>query len=386
MKTPEIITESPFGWKEYEILDSGDGYKLERFGNYVLARPEPKALWTKSLPENEWHKLVSTRFIPGAGFGRQGKEDSGTWEKYGQMPDRWYAEYKNPDREAIEWSAQRHISDTQGNNRHHNNIPSGGLYMKLRLGLTSFKHVGVFPEQAPNWNWIYDRTKELVERQNVTNSNVTSAKTLNGDSGEKSRSKSNGEITQNGNIKVLNLFAYTGAASLAARAAGADVTHVDSVKQVVAWAKENMELSGMNNIRWIVDDALKFVKREIRRGNLYNGLILDPPAYGHGPNGERWKLDELLFELLAECAKIVAPKNAFVVLNLYSNGYSALLADTLLKKAFMPQHANISPANSCKETEAEHAPARGIYSCGELVLQDKFGKNIPLSVFARMVR
>ena len=129
-----------------------------------------------------------------------------------------------------------------------------------------------------------------------------------------------------------------------------------------------MAQSGLDNIRWIVDDALKFVKREARRGNLYNGLILDPPAYGHGPNGERWKLDELLFELLQDCAKIVAPKNSFVVLNLYSNGYSALLAKTALEKAF------------------GEGGTGGKYSCGELVLSDSFGKSIPLSVFARLVR
>lgn len=168
-----------------------------------------------------------------------------------------------------------------------------------------------------------------------------------------------------GGIKVLNLFAYTGAASLAARAAGAEVTHLDSVKQVVTWAKENMELSNLDNIRWIIDDALKFVRREGRRGNLYNGLILDPPAYGHGPEGERWKLDELIFDMLSECAKIVAPQNAFVILNLYSNGYSALLANTLLKKAFNE---------------------RGDFNCGELVLTDKFEKIIPLSVYSRMTR
>ena len=168
-----------------------------------------------------------------------------------------------------------------------------------------------------------------------------------------------------GKAKVLNLFAYTGAATLAAKSAGAEATHVDSVKQVVNWAKDNMALSSLDNIRWIVDDALKFVKREIRRGNVYNGLILDPPAYGHGPDGERWKLDELLFEMLEECSKIVARENSFVVLNLYSNGYSALLADTLLRKAFGEQKGRD-------------------YSCGELVLEDGFKKVIPLSVFARM--
>ncbi|MBR5075279.1 MAG: class I SAM-dependent methyltransferase [Bacteroidales bacterium] len=311
-----ISIESPSGWKDYEIIDSGDGYKLERFGNFVLSRPEPKALWSKSLSDAEWRKAAHTVFHPGAGFGKAGKEDVGTWEMLKKMPDRWYIEYKGKDRLASEWSSARH------------GIPEeSGLYLKLRLGLTSFKHVGVFPEQASNWEWIYSHTRK--------------------------------------GYKVLNLFAYTGAASLAAKCAGVEVTHVDSVKQVVNWAKENMGLSSLDNIRWIVDDALKFVKREIRRGNVYNGLILDPPAYGHGPDGERWKLDELLFEMLEECSKIVSKENSFVVLNLYSNGYSALLADTLLKKAFGEQ-------------------AGREYTCGELVLEDSFKKVIPLSVFARM--
>ena len=312
-----ISIESPLGWKDYEIIDSGDGYKLERFGNFILSRPEPKALWSKSLSDAEWKKAAHTVFHPGAGFGKAGKEDVGTWEMLKKMPDRWFIEYKGKDRLASEWSSARH------------GIPeNAGLYLKLRLGLTSFKHVGVFPEQASNWEWIYSHTRK--------------------------------------GYKVLNLFAYTGAASLAAKCAGAEVTHLDSVKQVVNWAKENMELSSLDNIRWIVDDALKFVKREIRRGNVYNGLILDPPAYGHGPDGERWKLDELLFEMLEECSKIVAKENSFVVLNLYSNGYSALLADTLLRKAFGEQ-------------------AGREFSCGELVLEDSFKKVIPLSVFARML-
>ena len=321
-----ISIESPAGWKDYEIIDSGDGYKLERFGNFVLSRPEPKALWSKSLSDAEWRKAAHTIFHPGAGFGKAGKEDVGTWEMLKKMPDRWYIEYKGKDRLAAEWSSARH------------GIPEeSGLYLKLRLGLTSFKHVGVFPEQASNWNWIYTHTQMLQNKAKLAG----------------------------GNAKVLNLFAYTGAASLAAKCAGAEVTHLDSVKQVVAWAKENMGLSSLDNIRWIVDDALKFVKREIRRGNVYNGLILDPPAYGHGPDGERWKLDELLFEMLGECSTIVSRENSFVVLNLYSNGYSALLADTLLKKAF-----------------GEHKDRE--YTCGELVLEDGFKKVIPLSVFARM--
>lgn len=292
-------------WRDYELLDSGNGEKLERFGSYILSRPEPKALWDKSLSEKDWQRLVHTHFKPGAGFGKAGKEDSGTWERLKKMDDQWHIRYSNPQ----------------------------GPDMDLRLGLTSFKHVGVFPEQAPNWNYIYSRTRALRQASGQT-------------------------------PRVLNLFAYTGAASLAARAAGAEVTHLDSVRQVVTWARGNMECSGLDGIRWIVEDAMKFARREARRGNLYQGIILDPPAYGHGPDGEKWKLDECLFEMLRTVNEILAPKDAFLVLNLYSNGFSALLGETLVKQAF-----------NYKKIES-----------GELALADRFGKALPLSIVVRMER
>ena len=337
-----IVIEAPTNWGDYELVDSGGGYKLERFGEFYLARPEPKALWSKSLPESKWNSLAHTIFRAGAGFGKAGKEDVGTWEMLKKMPQQWSIEYLGTQEKAERWSALRHGAKAAA-------VRPQGLYMKLRLGLTSFKHVGVFPEQAPNWDWIYSHTQQLCNSCGAEDK-----------------------------IKVLNLFAYTGAASLAARCAGAEVTHVDSVKQVVNWGKENLELSGLKDIRWIIDDALKFVKREIRRGNLYNGIVLDPPAYGHGPDGERWKLDELLFEMVSECKKILKPHGSFVVLNLYSNGYSALLAHSLLKKAFgLCDEKREGGTNSSPFSSAE-------ISCGELVLPDKFGKVIPLSVFARL--
>ena len=291
-------------WQDYELLDSGAGEKLERFGAYVLARPEPKALWDKSMSEAEWRRLAHTTFTPGAGFGKAGKEDSGTWNRLRKMDDQWWIRYANAD----------------------------GLKMDLRLGLTSFKHVGVFPEQAPNWDWIYRRTRALAAKGRTP--------------------------------RVLNLFAYTGAASLAAKAAGADVTHLDSVRQVVTWARGNMEHSGLDGIRWVVEDAMKFARREERRGNRYDGIILDPPAYGHGPDGEKWKLDECLFEMLRSVGNILAPEDAFLVLNLYSNGYSALLGETVLRQAM----------------------STGQVESGELALNDRFGKALPLSIVVRMTR
>ena len=300
------IEFNPQNWKDYELLDSGRGAKLERFGEYILARPEPKALWDKSLSDAEWNRLAHTRFTPGAGFGKAGKEDSGTWERLRNMPDQWWIRY------------------------------SGGPRFSLRLGLTSFKHVGVFPEQATNWDYIFNQTSDIA------------AKT-------------------GSRPKVLNLFAYTGAASLAAKCAGADVTHLDSVRQVVTWARGNQDRSGLQDIRWVVEDAMKFAGREARRGNVYQGIILDPPAYGHGPDGEKWKLDECLFEMMRTVGKILDPANGFLVLNLYSNGFSAILGETVVRQAF---------GLSSDVT----------LDSGELVLRDKFGKNLPLSIFVRMRR
>ena len=301
-----MIEFPPSSWSDYELMDSGDGEKLERFGSFILARPEPKALWGKSLPQADWNRLAHTRFKPGAGFGKAGKEDSGTWERLRQMDDQWWISYR--------------LSSAEG-------IP--GAELRLRLGLTSFKHVGVFPEQAPNWEFIYQKCRSM-ESPNV-----------------------------------LNLFAYTGAASLAARAGGATVTHLDSVRQVVTWARGNMERSGLDGIKWVVEDAMKFAAREARRGHLYNGIILDPPAYGHGPDGEKWKLDECLFGMLRTVAQILAP-GGFVVLNLYSNGYSAALGETLVREAF-----------GIKQNEER-------ITSGELALTDKFGKVLPLSIVVRL--
>ncbi len=291
-------------WKDYELIDCGDFCKLERFGRYVTIRPEPKALWKKSLPDSEWEKMAHTRFVPGGGFSTAGQQDSGSWKPLRKMSDQWPITYQPLD-------------------------------LTLRMGMTSFKHVGVFPEQASNWDYIYRNTRALVEN-------------------------AKGE-----SVKVLNLFAYTGGASIAARKAGADVTHLDSVKQVVTWARQNMELSRLDGIRWVVEDALKFARRQARRGNRYQGIMLDPPAYGHGPDGEKWRLDDCLYEMLCLVGQILAPEKSFLILNLYANGYSSLIADTAVRSAL-------------------NLPAEAATECGELVLRDRFGKVLPLSVFARV--
>ena len=205
-------------------------------------------------------------------------------------------------------------------------INNSDAVIKFRLGLTSFKHVGIFPEQASNWDFIFETIKKMSTPQ----------------------------------PKVLNLFAYTGGASLAAKAAGADVTHVDSIKQVVTWSKENMELSGLDNIRWVVEDALKFVKREEKRGNKYNGIILDPPAFGHGPNGEKWKLEDNIGEMIQGVLNLLDDKEHFLILNAYSLGFSSLIIENLLK-----------------------AKAGKNLNVGELYLQATEGNKLPLGVFGR---
>lgn len=285
----ELLT--PESFVDYELIDCGDFEKLERFGDYITIRPEPQAIWPKLLTETEWKKQAHVKFI-------QKTSNSGEWQKLKKMPDQWKINYYLPNNESI----------------------------SFRLGLTSFKHVGIFPEQAVNWDFIVD--------------------TIGGMKTAKPR--------------VLNLFAYTGGASLAAASAGAEVTHVDSIKQVINWSNENMQLSDLKDIRWMVEDALKFVQREVRRGNTYNGIILDPPAFGHGPKGEKWKLEENIAEMMTGVLQILDPSEHFLILNAYSLGLSALVIENLLK-----------------------AKAGKSLHIGELYLQAKTGVKLPLGVFGR---
>lgn len=288
-------------FRDYELIDTGNFEKLERFGRYVTRRPEPQAIWRPSLAEEEWRRLSDASFLRDAR-----SDERGEWRLREGMPSRWTVEYRYR-----------------------------GMRLRMRLGLTSFKHVGIFPEQAANWDFIYDNCLAL---------------------GGDGRMEA---------PRVLNLFAYTGGATLAARAAGAGVTHVDSVKQVVTWARENMEQSGLEGVRWIVEDALKFVQREVRRGNCYDGIILDPPAYGRGANGEKWVLEEGIGEMLACCAQLLEPERAFLVLNLYSMGLSSTLARTAVRQAF-----------GAPRTE----------QWGELCFTDRGGKELPLGTYYRFTR
>ncbi|CAN5474476.1 class I SAM-dependent methyltransferase [soil metagenome] len=285
---------SPENWKTYRLIDTGNFEKLEKFGDYILSRPEPQAVWDKSLTEEKWHNLASAFFKK-----EKNNPEKGQWELKPSMQERWYMPYQ------------------------HNS-----LKLKFKLALSSFKHVGIFPEQAVNWDYIFEKTAGF----------------------------------KHPHPRVLNLFAYTGGASLAAKAAGADVVHVDSVKAVVSWARENMEASNLDNIRWVIEDALKFVKREVKRGSIYQGMILDPPAYGRGPAGEKWLLEENINELLKLCSQLMDKEEHFFILNLYSIGFSALIVDNLMACSF----GKVSNSES-----------------GELYLEDDYKKKLPLGIFYR---
>lgn len=290
-----ILSLTPSNWEDYELIDTGGFEKLERFGAYILSRPEPQAIWDKSMSEQEWKTMAHAIFSK-----EKNNPEKGHWNVLQKIPHNWQISYKNQD----------------------------DLKLKLNLAMTSFKHIGLFPEQAVNWDYITDTVKQFPIK----------------------------------NPKILNLFAYTGAASVAARGTGADVTHLDSVKQVVTWSKHNMESSGMEGIRWIVDDAMKFIKREVRRGNKYHGIILDPPAYGRGPDGEKWILEEQINEMLKLCAELLEPNHHFLILNMYSLSFSSIIA------------ANLVNSNFKDVNNAEH---------GELYLIDKFKKKLPLGIFFR---
>jgi 23S rRNA (cytosine1962-C5)-methyltransferase len=292
-----MLLLTPSNFPDYELIDTGDFEKLERFGKYITIRPEPQAVWSKNLSNSDWEKQAHVKFISKS-------SSAGDWKKMKEMPDQWKIEY-----ELGHWQ-------------------TGGKKLKFRLGLTAFKHVGVFPEQAVNWNYIYDSIKSLKVEQ----------------------------------PKVLNLFAYTGGASLAAKAAGADVTHLDSIKQVVTWAKENMESSGLKDIRWMVEDAMTYVKREIKRGKKYNGIILDPPAFGHGPKRESWKLEDEINEMMQMVFQLLEEKY-FLVLNTYSLGFSSLIIENIFK-------------NYTKDT----------FETGELYLQSTTDQKLPLGVFGRICK
>lgn len=254
-------------WKDYALLDSGDGLKLERFGKYVFVRPESQAMWKRALKESEWRNADAV-FVP------TGEESGGHWDFKKKVDERWEMRYPLTP------------------------IPSPvgrGGFLRFRVMTTPGRHLGVFPEVAAHWDWF----SELIYH---------------------------GVHGGHRDLNVLNLFGYTGLASLAAAAAGAKVTHVDASKKSVGWARENQALSGLSEapIRWIVDDALKFIQREARRGVRYDGIILDPPKFGRGPKGEVWEVYKSLPDLLRVCRECLSANPLFVVTTIYAVRASAI--------------------------------------------------------------
>jgi 23S rRNA (cytosine1962-C5)-methyltransferase len=262
----------PSSWKEYELIDCGDFEKLERFGKYILIRPEPQAIWRKALDDQEWKRMAHAKFVREQTDKFRFTDDvKGGWSKDPKMPESWQINYE------------------------YNN-----LKLTLRLALTGFGHVGIFPEQGNNWNFIYDTITGWTVQQ----------------------------------PRVLNLFAYTGAASVVARAAGAEVIHCDASRPGLNWANQNMQLNNLTNIRWVYEDAFKFVRREVKRGNKYHGIIMDPPPYGRGPEGEKWTLQEQLDELIHMSSELLEKNNHFFILSMYAVGLSAVVGFNVAKTYF----------------------------------------------------
>lgn len=300
--TYKIVVTKPA--PQYELLDSGDGEKLERYGDIVIARPDPQSLWRKHLPESDWQK-AHAYFSAKGGSATGGKRILAEWSKRGEVPARWQIEF-------------------------------GGL--KFWIKLSAFKHTGLFPEQEQNWEWV----RRVI---------------LDG-AGERTSPP-----------QVLNLFGYTGGATLAAAQAGASVVHVDGSKVAVGWARDNASISGLEKkpIRWILDDAAAFVKRELKRGNTYDAIIMDPPAFGHGPKRELWKIEDHFLPLVENCKQLLSPVPLFFLINGYAAGYSAVAYKNILEE-LLQQY-------------------KGAVEIGELTISEKGSERLlPAGIFARWSR
>lgn len=258
------------GWNDYEVLDTSAGEKLERWGDYILVRPDPQVIWNTPHKAPEWKKKN--------GHYHRSNKGGGQWEFF-NLPEQWDVSY------------------------YLKNLPQGQNELKFHLKPFSFKHTGLFPEQAVNWDWCSGLVREAKEEN------------------------------PGREIKVLNLFAYTGGATVASAKAGAAVTHVDASKGMVTWAKENAQASGLAEapIRWLVDDCVKFVEREIRRGNHYDGIIMDPPSYGRGPKGEIWKIEEKIYPLVQLCTQILSEQPLFFLINSYTTGLQPAVLSYMMK-------------------------------------------------------
>ena len=269
-------------WKDYEVLDTSSGEKLERWGDYLLIRPDPQVIWNTEKRIRGWKKC--------SGHYHRSSKGGGEWEFF-DLPKQWQIHYRN---------------------------------LTFNLKPFSFKHTGLFPEQAVNWDWCSEKIRD--ERKRREHSGV-----LDPETGKPKP------------VRILNLFAYTGGATLSAAAAGAQVTHVDASKGMVAWAQENAESSGLSDrpIRWLVDDCTKFIEREIRRGHHYDGIIMDPPSYGRGQKGEIWKMEDNIYPFLELCAKLLSDDAIFCLINSYTTGLAPSVLTYMLSVALAARGGTI---------------------------------------------
>lgn len=324
LTSPRIDLIETQGFADYALIDSGGGRKLERFGTIIVDRPEPQALWTPRRAKAEWAKAHAV-------FSASGEDDEkGRWRVDKPVPDAW------PVRLAL-----APPNAPSGRLSPHGNAPSGrlpageseGANIRVLCKLQGLWHLGLFPEQIPHWQWMLNRIAAVKD----------------------------------GPPRVLNLFGYTGAASLLAAAAGAEVTHLDASKKAVAWGRENQAASKLEaaKIRWIVDDAAKFVAREVRRGKTYHVILIDPPKFGRGPEGEVWDLFTNLPAFLTECVQLLDPRQSSMILTVYAIRASALAFDQLMREALR-----------CRKGELH---------TGELAIRAENGHAVPTSLFTRWV-
>ncbi len=333
----QILSTS--GWNNYELLDSGDGMRYERFGPYTIVRPDPQAIWQPSQNEKQWNE-ADVKFV-------RTSQDKGTWKFKRHIPEKWLMHWKD---------------------------------LSFWVRLTSFKHTGVFPEQSLQWEWIQDQIRFRYNSvHQIKSSGPESRKKPEiSDMSEKTDISDvlTHRIPSEYHLSILNLFAYTGIATLAAASAGAKVTHVDSSKPTITWARENAEASKLADkpIRWILDDAGKFVERELKRGTKYDGIIMDPPVYGHGPTGQIWKFNENFPKLLKSCMQLLSDKPLFIIVNAYAISSSAIMLENVLQ-------------DNLKMFKGLPAGRQGKIEVGELCLQESQSKRLlSTGIFARWNR
>jgi len=303
----------------FELLDTGNGYRLERWGDVILARPDPQIIWQRSLTDLEWDKAWAifnnrgkvAESNPSTSL-RAGAEGRGNWEIKRSLPKPWVVKFGD---------------------------------VKFLLKLSPFKHTGLFAEQAANWEWMMEKISNF--KFQISNEAAPA-----------------GSKIKDQRLRILNLFAYTGGATMVLAKAGCQVTHVDASKPAITWANENHKLNNLpaDSVRWILDDAAKFVKREIKRGIKYDGIIMDPPAFGHSPTGATWKFNENLPELLSDCVKLLSDEAKFLIINGYATNSSALALNNLLEDAVRGKNGKIEFGELCLKQKNNRLISTGIFA------------------------